>query len=134
MKDFSEVTDLETARKILIGYDKAFLEGAAEHKRIRARAQQLESGPGGIMEMKQTIADKEKRIAELEDEVMEWKARAISMFHLIPGDVTVGEVKNARDEVLQLLKETAFPNIDKVITVLEKQPDFSVLVEDNDDD
>ena len=29
----------------------------------------LRSGPGGIMEMKQTIADKEKRIAELENEL-----------------------------------------------------------------
>ena len=31
----------------------------------------LISGPGGIMEMKQTIADKEKRIAELESKLGE---------------------------------------------------------------
>ena len=31
--------------------------------------ERLMSGPGGIMEMKQTIADKEKRIAELENEL-----------------------------------------------------------------
>ena len=30
------------------------------------RIEQLTSGPGGIMEMKQTIADKESRIEELE--------------------------------------------------------------------
>ena len=29
--------------------------------------EKLKSGPGGIMEMKQTIADKEKRIEELEN-------------------------------------------------------------------
>ena len=38
----------------------------SENERLLARAEQLESGPGGIMEMKQTIADKEKQIAELE--------------------------------------------------------------------
>ena len=31
--------------------------------------EKLKSGPGGIMEMKQTIADKEKRIEELENGV-----------------------------------------------------------------
>jgi len=31
----------------------------------------LTSGPGGIMEMKQTIADKEKRIEQLEN-IIEW--------------------------------------------------------------
>jgi hypothetical protein len=36
MKDFSEVTDLETARKILIGYDEAFMKGAAEIERLKA--------------------------------------------------------------------------------------------------
>ena len=35
------------------------------------RIEQLTSGPGGIMEMKQTIADKEKRIAELESKLGE---------------------------------------------------------------
>ena len=38
----------------------------SENERLLARAEKLESGPGGIMEMKQTIADKEKRIEELE--------------------------------------------------------------------
>jgi hypothetical protein len=33
--------------------------------------ERLISGPGGIMEMKQTIADKEKRIAELESKLGE---------------------------------------------------------------
>jgi len=33
---------------------------------LEQRVEQLESGPGGIMEMKQTIADKERRIEELE--------------------------------------------------------------------
>lgn len=32
----------------------------------KQRAERLESGPGGIMEMKQTIADNEKRIEQLE--------------------------------------------------------------------
>jgi predicted RNase H-like nuclease (RuvC/YqgF family) len=32
----------------------------------KQRIKHLESGPGGIMEMKQTIADKEKRIEALE--------------------------------------------------------------------
>ena len=35
------------------------------------RIEQLIFGPGGIMEMKQTIADKEKRIAQLET-IIEW--------------------------------------------------------------
>jgi hypothetical protein len=35
------------------------------------RAEQLIFGPGGIMEMKQTIADKEKRIEQLET-IIEW--------------------------------------------------------------
>lgn len=33
---------------------------------LEQRVEQLESGPGGIMEMKQTIADKESRIEQLE--------------------------------------------------------------------
>ena len=69
------------------------------------RIRQLESGPGGIMEMKQTIADKEAEIAKLEEELLEWKARAISLFHMVPGDVTIGEVKNARDAILKELRD-----------------------------
>ena len=42
-----------------------------EMDRLRKRADQLESGPGGIMEMKQTIADKEKQIEYLEDKMRE---------------------------------------------------------------
>ena len=42
-----------------------------ENERLLARAQRLETGPGGIMEMKQTIADKEKRIAYLEGKMQE---------------------------------------------------------------
>ena len=38
-----------------------------EMDRLRKRAEQLESGPGGIMEMKQTIADKEKEIERLKE-------------------------------------------------------------------
>ena len=41
----------------------------SENERLLARAEQLESGPGGIMEMKQTIADKEKEIERLKDHV-----------------------------------------------------------------
>lgn len=37
----------------------------------KQRAERLESGPGGIMEMKQTIADKEKRIDALETAIKE---------------------------------------------------------------
>ena len=33
---------------------------------LEQRIEQLESGPGGIMEMKQTIADKEQHIEKLE--------------------------------------------------------------------
>ena len=39
----------------------------SENERLLARAEQLESGPGGIMEMKQTIADKEKEIERLKE-------------------------------------------------------------------
>ena len=42
-----------------------------ENERLLARAQSLETGPGGIMEMKQTIADKERRIAYLEAKMRE---------------------------------------------------------------
>ena len=38
-----------------------------EMDRLRKRAEQLESGPGGIMEMKQTIANKEQEIERLQD-------------------------------------------------------------------
>lgn len=34
---------------------------------LRARVKQLESGPGGIMEMKQTISDKEQEIERLKE-------------------------------------------------------------------
>ena len=69
------------------------------------RIEQLTSGSGGIMEMKQTIANKEAEIAKLEEELLEWKARAISLFHMVPGDVTIGEVKNARDAILKELRD-----------------------------
>lgn len=45
-------------------------------KHFASKAERLESGLGGIMEMKQTIADKEKRIEELETalrEIAGWK-------------------------------------------------------------
>ena len=35
---------------------------------LEQRVEQLTSGPGGIMELKQTIADKEKRIEKLESQ------------------------------------------------------------------
>ena len=35
------------------------------------RAERLENGPGGIMEMKQTIANKEHRITELESSLID---------------------------------------------------------------
>ena len=35
-------------------------------KNLNEKNERLESGPGGIMEMKQTIADKESRIEQLE--------------------------------------------------------------------
>ena len=38
-----------------------------EMDRLRKRVEQLESGPGGIMEMKQTISDKEKEIERLKE-------------------------------------------------------------------
>jgi len=37
-------------------------------KNLNEKNERLESGPGGIMEMKQTIADKEKRIEKLESQ------------------------------------------------------------------
>ena len=40
---------------------------------------------------------------QLEAELLEWKARAISLFHMVPGDVTVGELKNAKDAILKEL-------------------------------
>ena len=41
-----------------------------ENERLLARVKQLESGPGGIMEMKQTIADKEKEIERLQRDLL----------------------------------------------------------------
>jgi len=41
MEDFSEVTDLETARRILIGYDQAFREGAEVANRWRAGLEKI---------------------------------------------------------------------------------------------
>lgn len=40
-----------------------------EMDRLRKRVEQLTSGPGGIMEMKQTIADKEAIIERLEKDL-----------------------------------------------------------------
>jgi hypothetical protein len=74
-----------------------------EMYRLRQKVEKLESGPGGIMEMKQTIANKEAEIAKLEEELLEWKARAVSLFNMVPGDVTVGELKNAKDAILKEL-------------------------------
>ena len=45
MKDFSEVTDLETARKILISYDEAFMKGAAEIERLKAALRVIAEQP-----------------------------------------------------------------------------------------
>jgi predicted nucleic acid-binding Zn-ribbon protein len=39
------------------------------------RAEKLINGPGGIMEMKQTIADKEKEIEYLKADLRFWKER-----------------------------------------------------------
>ena len=41
MEDFSEVTDLETARHVLIGYDKAFREHAEIHTQMKAEIERL---------------------------------------------------------------------------------------------
>jgi hypothetical protein len=93
-----------------------------------SRIEQLISGSGGIMEMKQTIADKEQEIEylkadlrfwqecysddtttlrveneKLEAELLEWKARAVSLFNMVPGDTTVGELKNAKDAILKVI-------------------------------
>jgi hypothetical protein len=57
-----QVTDDEQDDMTLV-YMWAFKKGEESAK---ARIEQLTSGPGGIMEMKQTIADKEKRNKELE--------------------------------------------------------------------
>ena len=49
---------------------------AMEIARLNERVEQLTSGLGGIMEMKQTISDKEKYIEQLEtalQEIAEWK-------------------------------------------------------------
>jgi uncharacterized coiled-coil protein SlyX len=55
------VKELESQYNIALGAIRVGVE----------RIEQLTSGPGGIMEMKQTIADKEKRIAELESKLGE---------------------------------------------------------------
>ena len=57
-----QVTDDEQDDMTLV-YMWAFRKGEESAK---ARIEQLNSGPGGIMEMKQTIADKENEIARLE--------------------------------------------------------------------
>ena len=41
MEDFSEITDLETARRVLIGYDKAFREHAEIHTEMKAEIERL---------------------------------------------------------------------------------------------
>jgi len=55
------VEELESQYDIALGAIRVGVE----------RIEQLTSGPGGIMEMKQTIANKEKRIAELESKLGE---------------------------------------------------------------
>jgi cell division protein FtsL len=42
---------------------------------LKQRVEQLTSGPGGIMEMKQTIADKEAEIADKEREIEDLRRR-----------------------------------------------------------
>jgi len=46
-----------------------------EIDRLRKRVEQLESGPGGIMEMKQTIADREREIEYLQADLRFWQER-----------------------------------------------------------
>jgi hypothetical protein len=59
-KHFAEKTEqLQSQYDIALGAIRVGVE----------RIEQLTSGPGGIMEMKQTIANKEKLIAELENEL-----------------------------------------------------------------
>ena len=41
MEDFSEITDLETARRVLIGYDRAFREHAEIHTEMEAEIERL---------------------------------------------------------------------------------------------
>lgn len=41
----------------------------------KSRANHLENGPGGIMEMKQTIADKEQEIEYLKADLRFWQER-----------------------------------------------------------
>jgi hypothetical protein len=58
------LADDNDGRKMMIDFqEESYIDN------LEQRIKQLESGSGGIMEMKQTIADKEKRIAELENEL-----------------------------------------------------------------
>jgi len=50
MEDFSEITDLETARRVLIGYDKAFREHAEIHTEMEAEIERLREALKKIVE------------------------------------------------------------------------------------
>jgi len=49
--------------------DRQFADMYGMYLNANMRAKKLESGPGGIMEMKQTIADKEGMIYSLESQI-----------------------------------------------------------------
>jgi hypothetical protein len=53
-----EVMDVEYEDELDMYYDKWLA--------LKHRVKMLESGPGGIMEMKQTIADKEAKIVSMQ--------------------------------------------------------------------
>ena len=96
---------------------------------IRSRCKQLIEGRGGIMEMKQTIANKEQEIERLEKAYNNLKAtfRINMMRHAGASHAEIDEFI----EKATSLKETIFPNIDKVTTVYEEQPDIRNVVGDD---
>jgi hypothetical protein len=70
-----------------------------QHDEARKRVEQLTSGPGGIMEMKQTIADKERHIEKLEAAlrfyVDPWKYRDDARIPDLYSELDFGETARA---------------------------------------
>ena len=96
---------------------------------IRSRCKQLIEGRGGIMEMKQTIANKEREIERLESAYNNLKAtfRINMMRHAGASHAEIDEFI----EKATSFKETVFPSIDKITTVYEEQPDIRNAVGDD---
>lgn len=85
--------------------NEAFEYGCAEIERLRKRVEELEEADRqwdktGLVEIIKERDQFKKRIAELERQVAEWQARAVSMFRFIPGDTLWGDIQAVRNAYL----------------------------------